>query len=176
VFTLQNPVRRYYFVLTGSADGLSDVTIPISSFQSRWKSGDPSFLSVVIPGVEYASQISARSNGDLVIRMAYAVSGVVQIAEEILRVDLENIRIDRGSQAKSIVLDGHRTVDYESKNVSLSGASYRCLDKGKLRYRCTPDIYLRPGDVVTVGDDTFTVGDITMAISADSETMEVQEG
>ena len=161
--------------MTGSNDGETDIAIPISSFQTRMKSGDPTFLSVVIPGTDYSAQIAARSNGQLIIKMAYAVGGVDQIAEELIRVDLENIRVDEGGRNQSIILDGHRTVTHETKSVNLTGASYRSLTKGKLRYRCEPDLYLRPGDTVSVNGDSFTTDNITMFISPTQETMEVAE-
>jgi hypothetical protein len=58
----------YQFVLTGSADGESDITIPISSCQMRRRDGEPTYMSVVVPGYDdYADEILARTNGDMVL-------------------------------------------------------------------------------------------------------------
>ena len=62
--------------------------------------------------------------------------------------------------------------------VSLIGRALlndRSLNKGKLRYRCEPDLYLRPGDAVTINGDSFTVDNITMSISPIRQVMEVTE-
>ena len=92
-----------------------------------------------------------------------------------MTVDLEDVRTDEGSQSTSITLEGHRTTTYSAKAVSLTGSSYKNIADGKTRYRCAPDLYLRPGDTVTVNGDTFTADNISIAISVDSQTMEVSE-
>lgn len=174
-YRIQYPVTRFYFTLTGAPDGETDLDIPMGSFQTRWKSGDPTFLQVVIPGIDYSSEISARPNGEMVIKMGFEVGGVVQITEELIRVDLETIDPHEGGRNRSIVLMGHKTVTYENKTVALTGASYRRVADGKLRYRCDPHLYLRPGDTVNINDDSFTVGDIIMIINTTEQTMEIAE-
>ncbi len=168
-------VTHYEFVLTGTADGLSDVTIPISSFQCRLKSGAPSYLSVVIPGLDYAAAIAARPNGDLQVYMIERYRGGHRIREKIAEVDLDDVRIDKGTGSKSITLTGYRTVTYDPKAMTLEGAAYGSTIGGKRRYRCLSNLYLNPGDTVTVDDETFTADEITMAFSVGQKTMEVTE-
>jgi len=170
-----NPVFRFIFRLTGAADGLSDQIIPISSFSARLKSGDPTFLSVVIPGLDYSAQIAARPNGDLSIKMGLEVAGIIILTEEIVRVDFENIQITEGAVNKTIILDGHRTETWSTKTVVLTAASYRKLHKGKLRYRCVPDLYVKPGDTVEIESDNFVVDNITLSMSANQINMEITE-
>jgi hypothetical protein len=167
--------RIYLFTLTGEADGVDDIIIPIRSFQSRIKSGDPTYLSVVIPGTEYASAINDRLNGDLVIYMGYQDEDEILLTEIVSRVLFENITIYEGTTNKSITLDGHKTETWMPKTVSLEDASYYNLTKGKLRYRCKPDLYLRPSDTANINDDSFTVESITYSVSAELETYEVAE-
>ena len=174
-FTIEGHPRVYLFTLTGEADGVDDVIIPISSFQSRIKSGDPTFLSVVIPSAEYASYINNRPNGDLVIRMGYKDGDEILLTEIIAQVTFENIAIYEGATNKSITLDGHKTETWIPKEVDLTKASYMNLTDGKLRYRCKPDLYLRPGDTVNINDDTFVVNSITFSVSSGLETYEVAE-
>ena len=53
----------YYCILTGAKESpvLDDLYIPISSFQSRIRNGEPSYLSCVIPNPgDYVDQIAAR--------------------------------------------------------------------------------------------------------------------
>jgi len=65
----------YILTLTGDADGEDDIEMPMSSFQTRMRNSEPTFLMVVLPGVEYADEITARSNGTLKIDMAYKQDG-----------------------------------------------------------------------------------------------------
>ena len=157
----------------------SEITIPMSSFQGRFKSGDPSYLSCVIPGGDYAQAISDRNDPDYPPELSvYMVKAFVNgnvISERLMAVDLEDVRIYEGATSYSITLSGHRTTTYSAKAITLTGASYKNLTGGKTRYRCAPDLYLRPGDTVTVNGDTFTADNISIAISVDSQTMEVSE-
>jgi hypothetical protein len=175
-FTIQNPTLLYFFTLTGAPDGLADIVIPIESFQARHRSGDPTYLSVVIPGIDNAAAIMARSNGEMVIHMSKAMGGVIYHTEEIIRVGLETIRTDEGSTNESITLDGHKTTTYQAKTVALEGVNYHSVNDGKKLYRCAaPNIYLRPGDTATYGGDSFTVGLVTYYVNADQQSMEVSE-
>ena len=167
--------RVYTFTLTGAADGIDDIVIPIKSFQSGLKSGDPTYLSVVIPGTDYASAINLRLNGDLVVRMGYLSGGQIILSEIISIVDFENIIIYDGTTNKTITLDGHRTETFIPKEINLTGSSYKNLTAGKLRYRCTPNLYVRPGDTVNIDDDSFTIENITYSVSPELETFEVSE-
>ena len=167
--------RIYLFTLTGAADGVEDIVIPIKSFQSRLKSGDPTYLSVVIPGIDYASAINLRLNGDLVVRMGYLSNSEIILSEIISIVDFENIIIYDGTTNKTITLDGHRTETFTPKEINLTGSSYKNLTAGKLRYRCTPNLYVRPGDTVNIDDDSFTIENITYSVSPELETFEVSE-
>lgn len=159
--------------------GLSTLTIPMSSFQGRFKSGDPSFLSIVTPGMSMASDITERVDDEdppeLSVYMVKTYADGNQISEQIMAVDLEDVRIDQGALNQSITLEGHRTITFPAKSVTLTGASYKNYESGSTRYRCKPDLYLRPGNTVTVNGETFTANYISLAISVESQTMEVSE-
>lgn len=170
-----NSNRIYIFTLTGAADGTTDIDIPISSFSSRLKNGEPSYLSVVIPGDDYLSYVNARLNGDLVVRIGYKDGDTIILTEIVAEVDFDNIQYSEGATNKSITLDGYRTETFLTKTVTLQGASYKNLDEGKLRYRCSPNLYLKPGDTAEYGDDSFIVDSISFSVSANSETYEVAE-
>ena len=173
-------VVRYYCTLTGAPDGLSDLTIPISSFQARKRTGESTYLSVAVPGMALAGDIADRSNGELVIDMAYLLDGVESLREEILRVELEQINPQEGARNRTITLSGHKTTTYDARAVSIQGANYKYTSDGSLGFRFPQaDPYLNPGDALTVIDteDVFTVDYITYAISArGAKFMEVREG
>ena len=154
---------------------ISDIVIPISSFQCRIKNGDPTYLSVVMPGINYASDINLRLNGDLVLRMGYLSNGEIILSEIISIVDFENIIIYEGPTNKTITLDGHRTETFIPKEINLTGSIYRNITAGKLRYRCTPNLYARPGDTANINNDSFTIENITYSVSPELETFEVSE-
>lgn len=167
--------RRYYCTLTGDPDGLEDVVIPIESFQTRIRNGEPTFLSVTIPSLEKADDISDRPNGEIYIEMAFLVAGVEMHREEIVRVSLEDIDIHDGSQNKTIVLSGHKTVTWGvPKTVTISGVNYRRTLNGVTRLRTLyPDMYLKPGDYASYDGDTITVEQITIFVGPTTSTMEL---
>jgi len=167
----------YFFTLTGDADGEDDVEIPISSFQCRQRSGDPTFLSVIIPDSgTWASYITARPNGSMKIDMAYKYEGTIIQRETIIEVDLTEVRYDEGAINQTITLNGYKTETFSAKGITLENSIYRNEIDGKIRHRLAePNIYLRPGDTATVGTDTFVVDSLTFYVSVESKTMELAE-
>ncbi len=112
--------------------------------------------------------------------MAYRVSGVDTKRETVIQVDLEDIRLDEGTSSKSITLTGHKQKTYSNKSITLYNPTYKNLLNGAIRYRfADPNIYLWPGDTVTVGTDVFVVNNISynVGISAGNiqTSMEIAE-
>ncbi|WP_319577669.1 hypothetical protein [uncultured Desulfobacter sp.] len=103
-----NAVLVYLCTLTGT----TDIEIPIKSFQSRLRSGAETYLSVVVPGKEYIDEIDARSDGQIIIETAYLVAGVERQRTEIIRVNLDTVRVDEGPVDYSITLTGYRQETY----------------------------------------------------------------
>ena len=168
-------VKVYYLTVTGAADSTTDVEIPMESFQGRKRTGYATYLSAVVP-FEYAAQLTARSNGQIVVDMAYKIGSEISLREEIIRADIDDIRIDEGSRHGSITIFGYQTVTYASQAITIPEPIYRNVTDGKLRYRFgTPDPYLNPGDVATVGEDQFTVDSISYVVSARQQSMEIAE-
>ena len=178
---IDRAIERYYFTLTGDADGATDIEIPISSFQARKRSGEATYLSVVIPDFAgQAAAVSARSNGEMVIELAYLIDGEESVREEILRADLEDIRTDEGPTNRAITLTGHKTQSFGSKIVTLENPVYKNVTSGKITYRFAKmDPYLNPGDTCRVGDDEFEVDYIVYMASVSNDRaykmMEVRE-
>lgn len=166
----------YLCTLTGSPD----IEIPISSFQCRLRSGDSSYLSVVIPRLDQAKNINDRADGQLVIEAAYLVGSEVRVRSEIARAKLEDIKIYRGTINQSIVLVGYRQETYTPKTVTLRNSVYSSIINGEYRYRfAEPNLDLNPGDTVTIGLDTFVANVISYFVTAGtgriSTQMEVSE-
>ena len=170
--------RKFIFTLTGDGEtpAVSDVEIPISSFQCRRRADSPTYLSVVIPGTAYSSQITARSNGDLKLEMAYILAGSIAYQSTIALVDLDEIQVDEGGGSSAITLIGYRTASYTPKTIELRDIIYSRLRAGKYTYRCSnPDLYLHPGDTASADGNTFTVDEIQYVVSPQLQMMEVKE-
>lgn len=167
----------FLFVLTGSANGESDITIPISSCQMRRRDGDPTYMSVMAPDYDtYADAIAARADGEMVFYKGVRFQDDSTQTQEIARVNLEDIRLDKGPKNRSITLSGHKTVSTTDPNiVDLSGASYRNLSDGIRRYRSEVDLWIRPGDTANIDGESFQVGYISYTIGVGQEVMEVVE-
>ena len=199
-FSVATLPRIYTFTLTGAANGVDDIVIPISSFQARqtvtinnygnrysviWYLGEKyvtpytvnsSYLSIVIPSLDFASHINDRHWGDLVVRMGYLSNGEIILSEIIEHVSFDSIIINAGSTNKSITLSGYRTSSNFSANLIYpTGISYRNIDNGEKRIRCIPALYIKPGDVVVDDGDIFQAKGITYSVSPELETFEVSE-
>jgi hypothetical protein len=170
-------IIRYFCILTGGADGTSDLTLPMKSFQARRRAGDPTYLSVVVPGVTYAEDIAARANGFIRIRQAYERNHQIIQSATILEVDFTQADIQEGGQNQTVTLTGYKNINFYPKQVALTGVTYRATVNGKYRYRLArPYIFLNPGDTVTILDDnvTFTVATMSYYIDVMSSTIELE--
>jgi len=179
----QGRVRAFYLCrITGAENGLPDLTFPISSFQSRRRSGAPSYLQVVAPGTGYLEEIAMRDKGDIVLTTAYDAGGGVFSQEETARVGLDQIDSYQGGRNQSITLSGLRTVVNASyKPVTLDDVVLSSFVSGKHRLRIGAiNPYVNPGDTVVFEGTTFTVGTITTTVRAStggrvSVSMEIGE-
>ena len=160
--TADNSQLIYTFTLTGDPD----IEIPISSFQGNLRSGANTYLSVVIPGLDQAFEISNRATGQMVIKAKFFVRGIFRQQVEIARVNLSSIRIDKGPFSKSITLTGYRQETYAPKTIELTDPTYMVLNAGNSRFRfARPDLTLAPGDTVIVGDYTITANVISYYVA-----------
>jgi hypothetical protein len=171
--------RQFYRVwITGTPDGLSDLEVVSSSVQCRARSGDPTFVQAVIPGMAAAEAIAERPNGDIVVELVYTTAdGIVLQAEEIARAAIEDIQTHEGPRSESIVIEGRKTTTHTAKTVNLSGLTYRRTAYGRTSLRfAIPDPYLRPGDTVTTDEgDSIVADSITYTLSAKQISMEISE-
>lgn len=157
----------YLFTLTGAEDATTDIEIPIRSVQARLRSGTPTYLQIVIPGLAAAQAINDRPNGTMQVDIAFLKQGVISQRNNIIEANLEDIRIDEGPVNKSITLTGHKQETYTQKSITLAGQIYTGTINGETRYRfAVPNVYLHPGDEVTIGDDTFDANVISYFINA----------
>lgn len=161
--------------------GEDSTEIPMANFSGQFRSGEPSYIQCSIPNAwEWADTVAtyaAREDSEIVINAGYRWSDDSYTTQEIARVTLRNVRYDYGARSASVSLDGVDTrTNPAPKALTLTGASYINQDSdGRLRYRVTPQFDVRPGDTVTVGNDTFVVGELSYQVNASGASMEVAE-
>lgn len=176
VFTLEFAQIRYFLTITGAADGVEDVEIPFVSFQARRRSGADTYLQVVVPSTEFIDSIIDRANGTMRIDQAYVLAGEIARRQNIIETTMDQVNPYQGGISDTLVLIGYKTTTYTPKNVTLTDATYRAQIDGKLSYRLpTPDILLNPGDLVTIGEDEFTLGIMSYTVSGEFQQIDLTE-
>lgn len=171
----EDAIVRYFLTITGDADNTTDVQIPMSSFQARRRNDAPTYLSVVIPSINFADEIISRSNGFVRIDQAYTYQNEIVLKKTIIETTIDRVDTDQGGKNRSVTLVGYKTDSYNPKSVALEYATYRSFRNGTLRYRLAkPYIFLNPGDTVTIGNDTFKIGVISYAISVKNKLIEIE--
>jgi hypothetical protein len=178
VWTIDNVAQHIFrCILTGAEDGLDDLDLPMSMFTANVRDGDPTYLSCTIPnGSEYEDEILLRPNGDILVKYgARLASGIEQLVE-IVRVNYEDMQIDRSATNDTIILTGHKTTTTGgSKEWPVSNVSYFGMDSdGKRRIRADMDYFLRCGDICQFDDDEMVVGSISYTVVAKPSFMSME--
>ncbi len=142
MFTTDDAILHYYLTITGSPD----IEIPITSFQARRRSGDPTYLSVVIPDIDIIDEITVRSSGTMKIEQGYERAGVELQRETIIETAVDTVNTYQGGTNQSIVLMGYTTSTFSPQTLDLSGSTYRAIVNGKITHRLARSyIFLNPG-------------------------------
>ena len=169
----------YRLIITGSADGLSDLEVgKISSWQATNQAGNrSSFLQAVAPVTsELLAAIESRSSGELVIEKGFKFSDGSERYEEILRSNFDDFRYDRGARSFSATVSGYlRGQTPKNATRTLSGIRTVSLSSGKYRVRCNVDLFLQPGMTVNAGDVSFKADYINYYVSDVDKFCEVSE-
>ncbi|MDX9896534.1 MAG: hypothetical protein RBS34_13890 [Desulfofustis sp.] len=168
------------YVLEIEATGFDTVRIPTSSYQSRLRSGDPSYLQVSIPDAPaWAAAVAERAEGQMILYGGIRIEETgAELLEEIARVDIGLIADQRGVRNQTLSVSGHATLSTRAARTrTLRGLSYRASSGTGKRYRCSPDVFLRPGDTAVVSEyeESITVGLIVLVVGGNQSTMEVSE-
>jgi hypothetical protein len=173
--------RRYTCTITGAADSLADVVIPISSINGRLNSSGVSALNIVCPnGVDYAGAILARAQGSFIIAATeYYLDGSSEVSDS---QEFGNLAIayQQGSRNYSVSIRGERAVTLHNpaRKIAIQGMSYTALQaNGFRRLRCNNDKDFLPGDTAILPDgEEVLINVVTYVISAANHSMELSEG
>lgn len=166
---------QYIATLTGAADSLADIEIPMSRFTARKFSGTPSSLSVIVPnGSAYAADISARPNADIIITRHRLFRSGLTIVEEIINVNFNDFRQDTGANSDSITFGGRRqTTNTTPTTVSVDLPVIRRIVNGTLGYRTIVDPAIQPGDTAFINGETYVVNNIAYTVDDANDAMDV---
>lgn len=176
IYSLDDAIVQYYFNVTGTENGVSDVELPISSFQARRRNDAQTYLSVVVPSYDFISDIAARQNGKMQIYQGYIYEGELVYKKKIIETVISKVDDYQGGKNNSIVLTGYLSTYYSPKTLNLSGfaPTYKSNQGGKVRYRLAkPSIELNPGDTVIINSDSFVVDTMSYSINAKNQQIEI---
>jgi hypothetical protein len=169
--TIPTGVTYYQCKLTGDADALPDLVLPISSFQVRHRVDTESYYSVVIPGYTAIDAITARTHGQLVLW-----SNTDGTIEELMRGPLGEVSTARGATSQSITISGNASrVTTAPYIYTIDSIEYAYTTfSGDYRLRIPPRAGIRPGDRLQYAGSTYNVGEVTWSVSASSGAMNAQ--
>lgn len=170
---------HYRCYLTGSADGLSNLELPLSSFQVRLNANPlRAYLSVIVPSVDtYIDAINARQNGQLKVVRIYNYLNGASSSFGMVSTSFDSLSTNEGGRSGSTgTLNGFSyTSDSPPQNIELFDPITRSNDNGRRRYRCRIDPRVRPLDTVNINGETFTVDSVICIIDTKTAIMEVAE-
>jgi len=170
--------RIYTCTLTGAADGVDDAVLPMSSFQFRLYDHGGSYLSVVVPNaVLYAPEISARLNGQIVIRQGYRYGDGSVNASEMARAGQITMRHDTGARNSSATITAGESITF-SFDPGVTKRVTKLINRtlqadGNWQFRTVPIFGLFPGDSVNIDGTAWNVNRVSVAVGRNMQTMEI---
>lgn len=170
--------ESYQMVITGQEDGLDDLVVKISNWQATNQSGGRrAYLQAVIPGAQqYIDDISARSNGSLVIRQGFRLPSGESQFSEIMRSDFDSLRYDRSGNRFTVTVSGRKLNETPASGTrTLKGIRTISVTDGNRRVRCDIDLFLRPGMTVIADTEEFTADYINYFVTTNDKFCEVSE-
>jgi hypothetical protein len=171
---------HYRCYLTGAADALTDLELPISSFQTRLAASPVprAYLAVIVPGVDsYIDAINARANGRLKVDRIYNYLDGSLSTFQMANVPFDTLNTNQGGRSGMTgTLTGfEETGAITAQAITLADPATRSSDNGGIRYRCRLDPRVRPDDTVTINGETFAVESVIHIVDAKTAIMEVKE-
>lgn len=174
-----DPLRTqvyYALVLTGAANGVSDVRLPMSSWQATNQRDRAVYLRAVVPAAtDHLDEIDARSNGELVVYRGARYEDGTTDELEMLRVPLEQATVDRGPRRETASLSGYGAPSpSRSPGTQRTLAGVRTLSTGNgTRSRSDVDWLLRPGNTAVAEGELYEVDYINYYCTPTDEYMDV---
>jgi len=179
----------YILILTGLADGVADVTLPMTSIALRWTQGALAWMSVVVPdGLAFVDEIGLRPNGEIVVLSGEKWSNGWVVVSETLRAPLSLSRLDEGSFSNSYSLQGYSDMARNPSNLiaaddpniivwgglptnrpaevrTPAGVTFRRGAAGAQELRAQMDTSIRIGDTMSHAAGSFVLRSLQWSIS-----------
>lgn len=170
--------RVFVCVITGSADGMEDLEIPISSLQFRLYRHGASHLSVAAPGaMQNIAPVEARKNGQIVLLQGFYHADGSRDLVEMARAGKISVRYDMGGRNSHITLaaGGKISFSFDPTIPKRSGplVSYSLQADGHIRIRCAPVFGLMPGDWIQTPQGSYLVDRISVSVGRNQANMEI---
>jgi len=170
--------RIFICILTGVANGLPDIELPISSLQYRQYGHGGTYLSVVVPSAaRFAQEILARKNGEAVLYQGIKTSDGKRQLAIMARAGKIAVRHDSGGRNSSVTITAESraqiAIDPTIPKVSGPVVVYALQNDGNIRLRCAPVFGLAPRDTLFTPDGPVYVDKISVSVGPSQQSMEV---
>ena len=167
-----------YFALDISANSLSGIRIPISSWQATVQTGRASYAQAVIPAAtQWVAPVSDRADGEFIIYRGVRFPDGTKQEVEMARAPLGDVRFDVGPTNATMTVSGYATLPATGYDLTrtLRNVRSESTANGLRRVRCDIDWFLRPGHTAIARGTSFTVSYINYYANASDEYMDVGE-
>jgi hypothetical protein len=170
--------RIYVCTITGAADSLPDLEIPISSINISHNAGTTqSSMFITCPnGAGFSAGVIARKNGGIVITATDVFIDGTSESVDFDEYPISGFQSNQGAKRHSISIQGATTIVRTTVNaITVPSVSFISLDaSGAQRVRMDLNKDMLPGDVLTLPDSSsFIAGNISMLYGKDIMFMEV---
>ena len=168
--------RIYTCTLTGAANGLDDILLPMESFQFRLYAHGGSHLSVVVPDADMAG-ISARLAGQIIVRQGWRTSDGDEKLLEMARAGRIHYQRTLGPGSSLLTITAGESVTF-SFDPGVPKAVTRLISRSMLpdgtwQFRTPPIFGLYPGDAVQIEGQPWHVTRISVAVGSRRQTMDI---
>jgi len=147
--------KIYKCILTGEADELDDLILPISYLSASLTEASNSYVMVIVPAViEYEDAILARPNGNIEIYVGYRRDDGSEVIDKIIDLPLDSVSRQRGGRRESITLRGHGTIAATTmkERTAVNVTSVIKQHNGKRVVTADIDFFLRYRDTFIYGE------------------------
>lgn len=168
----------YVLVLTGGADGLADVELPMASFTAKPTEEGQAYTSIIIPNITaYADSINARQNGQLIIYKGVEDQDGNRQLEKLLITNFDYLRQDVGAINQSGSITGYKYTGIGGEaEFYIENVSYRSTDsQGRIRLRGDVDHNAAVGQICYYGSEYFKIREMVLVVYPGRSYMEVAE-
>jgi len=173
--------RRYFAVVTGADDGLSDAIIPLSTLSIRQTLGKKSSANIsVASGDVYAAIIQERPNGTLLIHDVTLYNDGTDIDAVSEPFTIMTLTSSQGAKSYGININLAGSIPFSLAPTrhTLHGVSMIATTTGGImRVRCAPISDILPGDLVVLPDKSeIQATKIVKTITSTLVSMEISDG